>query len=169
MTHIPYRGTGPALTDLLAGRTQAFSAGTPALLPHIRSGKLRAIATGTPQRLTSLPDLATVAESGYPGFESVQWYGVLAPGATPPEIVKRIQEECPQGAALACHRRTLRQRGRHHRRRPAGGVRRLHRAAAAAVERHRPAGRDQGGLRRGKGSPSHCMDLLDQLITRRYV
>ena len=94
ITHIPYRGTGPALTDLLAGRTQAFSAGTPALLAHIRSGKLRAIATGTPNRLPSLPDVPTVAESGYKGFESVQWYGVLAPGATPPEIVKRIQEEC---------------------------------------------------------------------------
>ncbi len=94
MTHIPYRGTGPALTDLLAGRTQAFSAGTPALLPFIKSGKLRAIATGTPQRLASLPDLPTVAEQGYKGFESVQWYGIMAPGATPPEIVKRIQEEC---------------------------------------------------------------------------
>jgi tripartite-type tricarboxylate transporter receptor subunit TctC len=94
MTHIPYRGTGPALTDLLAGRTQAFSAGTPALLPYIRSGKLRAIATGTPQRLPSLPDVPTVAESGYKGFESVQWYGVMAPGATPPDIVRRIQEEC---------------------------------------------------------------------------
>jgi tripartite-type tricarboxylate transporter receptor subunit TctC len=94
MTHIPYRGTGPALTDLLAGRTQAFSAGTPALLPHIRSGKLRAIATGTPQRLASLPDLPTVAESGYRGFESVQWYGLLAPGGTPPDIIRRIQEEC---------------------------------------------------------------------------
>jgi tripartite-type tricarboxylate transporter receptor subunit TctC len=94
MTHIPYRGTGPALTDLLAGRTQAFSAGTPALLPHIRSGKLRAIATGTPQRLPSLPDVPTVAESGYKGFESVQWYGVMAPGATPAEIIRRIQEEC---------------------------------------------------------------------------
>jgi tripartite-type tricarboxylate transporter receptor subunit TctC len=94
MTHIPYRGTGPALTDLLAGRTQAFSAGTPALLQYIKSGKLRAIATGTPHRLPSLPDLPTVAESGYKDFESVQWYGVLAPGGTPPEIVKRLQEEC---------------------------------------------------------------------------
>lgn len=94
ITHIPYRGTGPALTDLLAGRTQAFSAGTPALLPYIRSGKLRAIATGTPVRLPSLPDLPTVAESGYKGFESVQWYGVLAPGGTAPEIVRRIQEAC---------------------------------------------------------------------------
>ena len=94
ITHIPYRGTGPALTDLLAGRTQAFSAGTPALLPYIRSGKLRAIATGTPQRLPSLPDLPTVAEMGYKGFESVQWYGVMVPGATPPDTIKRIQEEC---------------------------------------------------------------------------
>jgi tripartite-type tricarboxylate transporter receptor subunit TctC len=94
ITHIPYRGTGPALTDLLAGRTQAFSAGTPALLPYIRSGKLRAIATGTPQRLPSLPDVPTVAEMGYKGFESVQWYGVMAPGATPPDTIKRIQDEC---------------------------------------------------------------------------
>ena len=94
MTHIPYRGTGPALTDLLAGRTQAFSAGTPALLQHIRSGRLRAIATGTPKRLPSLPDVPTVAESGYKGFESVQWYGILAPASTPPEVVRKIQEEC---------------------------------------------------------------------------
>ena len=93
MTHIPYRGTGPALTDLLAGRTQAFSAGTPALLPHIRSGRLRAIAVGTPARLPALPDVPTVAEMGYPKFESVQWYGMLAPAATPALIVQRLQEE----------------------------------------------------------------------------
>ena len=99
ITHIPYRGTGPALTDLLAGRTQAFSAGTPALLPHIKSGKLRAIATGTPKRLPSLPDVPTVAESGYKGFESVQWYGLMAPGATPPDIIRRIQEECAKALA----------------------------------------------------------------------
>ena len=93
MTHIPYRGTGPALNDLLAGRTQAFSAGTPALLPHIRSGRLRAIAVGTPVRLPSLPDVPTVAEMGYPGFESVQWYGILAPAGTPAAIIQRLQEE----------------------------------------------------------------------------
>jgi tripartite-type tricarboxylate transporter receptor subunit TctC len=93
LTHIPYRGTGPALTDILAGVTQVFSAGTPALLQHIRSGKLRAIATGTPKRLPSLPDVPTIAESGYPGFESVQWYGLMAPAGTPPEIIKRLQEE----------------------------------------------------------------------------
>ena len=93
ITHIPYRGTGPQLTDLLAGRTQASSAGLPALLPHIRAGKLRAIAVGTPARLAALPEVPTVAEMGYPGFETSQWYGILAPAATPREVVKRLQEE----------------------------------------------------------------------------
>lgn len=93
MTHIPYRGTGPQLTDLLAGRTQASSAGLPAMLPHIRSGKLRAIAVGTPQRLAALPDVPTVAEIGFKDFETSQWYGILAPAGTPPDIVKRLQEE----------------------------------------------------------------------------
>jgi tripartite-type tricarboxylate transporter receptor subunit TctC len=93
ITHIPYRGTGPQLTDLLAGRTQASSAGLPALLPHIRSGKLRAIAVGTPQRLPALPEVPTVAEMGHKDFETSQWYGILAPAGTPPEIVKRLQEE----------------------------------------------------------------------------
>ena len=93
ITHIPYRGTGPMLTDLLAGRTQATSAGLPALLPHIKSGKLRAIAVGTAQRLPALPDVPTVAEHGFKDFETSQWYGILAPAGTPREIVKRLQEE----------------------------------------------------------------------------
>jgi tripartite-type tricarboxylate transporter receptor subunit TctC len=101
MTHIPYRGTGPALVDLLAGRTQAFSAGTPALLTHIRSGKLRCIAVGTQKRIAALPDVPTVAESGaalglgkkLDHFETSQWYGIIAPAATPPAIVKKLQEE----------------------------------------------------------------------------
>lgn len=93
ITHIPYRGTGPMLTDLLAGRTQASSAGLPALIPHIRSGKLRAIAVGTAQRLVQLPDVPTVAEMGHKDFETSQWYGILVSAGTPVEIVKRLQEE----------------------------------------------------------------------------
>ena len=93
ITHIPYRGTGPQLTDLLAGRTQASSAGLPALLPHIKSGKLRPIAVGTAQRLAQLPDVPTVAEMGYKDFETSQWYGILAPAGTPREVVTRLQEE----------------------------------------------------------------------------
>lgn len=93
ITHIPYRGTGPQLTDLLAGRTQASSAGLPALAAHIQSGKLRAIAVGTQQRVSHLPDVPTVAEMGFKDFETSQWYGMLAPAGTPADVVKRLQEE----------------------------------------------------------------------------
>ncbi len=93
ITHIPYRGTGPQLVDLLAGRTDAASAGAPALMAHIRSGKLRAIAVGTQQRLPILPETGTVAEQGYPGFETSQWYGLQVPSGTPDPIVRRIAEE----------------------------------------------------------------------------
>ncbi len=93
MTHIPYRGTGPQLTDLIAGRLQASSAGLPALASYIKSGKLRAIAVGTKQRIASLPDVPTVAEMGFKDFETSQWYGILAPAGTPPDIIKKIQEE----------------------------------------------------------------------------
>jgi tripartite-type tricarboxylate transporter receptor subunit TctC len=93
ITHIPYRGTGPQLTDLISGRTQASSAGLPALSAHIKSGKLRAIAVGTQKRILALPDVPTVAESGaalglgksLDAFETSQWYGMLAPAGTPPD------------------------------------------------------------------------------------
>jgi tripartite-type tricarboxylate transporter receptor subunit TctC len=77
--HVPYRGTGPQLTDLLAGRLQAASVGAPAILQFIKTGKLRCIATGTTQRIAQLPDVPTVAEQGWPGFEMTQWYGLMAP------------------------------------------------------------------------------------------
>jgi tripartite-type tricarboxylate transporter receptor subunit TctC len=93
MQHIAYKGTGPQLTDLLAGRTQASSAGLPALSAHIKAGTLRAIAVGTQQRVASLPDVPTVAEMGFKDFETSQWYGLLAPAGTPPAIIKRLQEE----------------------------------------------------------------------------
>jgi tripartite-type tricarboxylate transporter receptor subunit TctC len=93
ITHIPYRGTGPQLTDLLAGRTQASSAGMPALGAHIRAGKLRPIAVGTLQRISAMPDVPTVAEMGYKDFETSQWYGILAPAGTPADVVKKLQEE----------------------------------------------------------------------------
>jgi len=81
------------LADLLAGRTQAASAGLPALSAHIKSGKLRPIAVGTQSRIPTLPDVPTVAEMGYKDFETSQWYGILAPAGTPAAIVKRLQEE----------------------------------------------------------------------------
>jgi tripartite-type tricarboxylate transporter receptor subunit TctC len=88
--HVPYRGTGPQLTDLLAGRLDAASVGAPAVLQFIKAGKLRCIATGTPQRIPQLPDVPTVAEQGYPGFEMTQWYGLLAPASLPAAAADKL-------------------------------------------------------------------------------
>jgi tripartite-type tricarboxylate transporter receptor subunit TctC len=99
MEHVPYRGTGPQLVDLLAGRMQASSAGMPALGQHIRNGKLRAIAVGTAQRIPALPDVPTVAELGYPNFETSQWYGMLVPAGTPGSVIARLHEESRKALA----------------------------------------------------------------------
>ena len=90
--HVPYKGTGPNLIDLVAGRTQITSAGTPPLMPHVKSGKLRVVAVGTAKRLHSMPDVKTVAEQGFPGFEASQWYGLNAPAKTPPAIIKQLAD-----------------------------------------------------------------------------
>ena len=91
--HVPYRGTGPMLTDLMAGRLQAASVGAPALLQFIKAGTLRCIATGTTTRLLQLPDVPTVAEQGYKGFEMTQWYGLLAPSKWPKANIAKLEAE----------------------------------------------------------------------------
>ncbi len=83
MLHVPYRGTGPQLTDLMGGRLDAAAVGAPAVMQFIKAGKLRCIATGSAQRLPQLPEVPTVAEQGFPGFEMTQWYGMLAPASLP--------------------------------------------------------------------------------------
>ncbi|AEG91802.1 Bug family tripartite tricarboxylate transporter substrate binding protein [Ramlibacter tataouinensis] len=93
ITHIPYKGTGPQLTDLLAGRLEAASVGASAILQHIKTGKLRCIATGSAQRLPQLPEVPTVAEQGFPGFEMTQWYGMLAPASMAQGHVDRLAAE----------------------------------------------------------------------------
>ena len=101
LLHIPYRGTVPATTDLLGGQIQVLFTGAPALLGHIKSGQLRALAVSSPQRLEALPDVPTVAEAGYPGFEADQWYGVVAPAGTPPEIVRKLNAQINLALASA--------------------------------------------------------------------
>jgi tripartite-type tricarboxylate transporter receptor subunit TctC len=98
VVHVPYKGTGPNLVDLVAGRTQMTAAGTPPLLPHVKAGKLRVIAVGSAKRLAILPEVATVAEQGYSGFETSQWYGINAPAKTPPEIIKRLADAAAHAA-----------------------------------------------------------------------
>jgi tripartite-type tricarboxylate transporter receptor subunit TctC len=101
MVHVPYRGTGPMLTDLMAGRLQAASVGAPALLSFIKAGKLRCIATGTAQRLPQLPDVPTVAEQGFKGFEMTQWYGLLAPKKWPAANIAKLETEAIKAARSA--------------------------------------------------------------------
>lgn len=96
--HVPYRGTGPMLTDLMAGRLQAASVGAPALLAFIKAGKLRCIATGTTQRLPQLPDVPTVAEQGFKGFEMTQWYGLMAPRKWPAPALAKLEAEAMKAA-----------------------------------------------------------------------
>lgn len=96
--HVPYRGTGPMLTDLISGRLQAAAVGAPALLQFIKAGKLRCIATGTSQRLPQLPDVPTVAEQGFKGFEMTQWYGLLAPSKWPKAHVAKLEVEAIKAA-----------------------------------------------------------------------
>ena len=91
--HVPYKGTGPMLTDLLSGQTQITYNGVLPLVPHAKAGKLRVIAVGSPKRLAILPDAPTIDESGFPGFETSQWYGVLAPAATPPAIIAKLNAD----------------------------------------------------------------------------
>jgi len=93
MVHVPYRGTGPQLTDLLAGRLDAASVGAPAILQFIKTGKLRCLATGSKNRLPQLPDVPTVAEQGFPGFEMTQWYGLMAPANLAPAHADKLALE----------------------------------------------------------------------------
>ncbi len=91
--HVPYRGTGPMLTDLMAGRLDAAAVGAPALLPFIKAGKLRCVATGSSTRLPLLPDVPTLAEQGFKGFEMTQWYGLLAPSKMAKANLDKLEKE----------------------------------------------------------------------------
>jgi len=93
MTHVPYKGSAPAVTDLIGGQVQLMFDNLPSALPHIKAGKLRAIAVTSLVRAPALPDVPTIAESGYPGFEASSWFGLLAPAGTKPEIVAKINAE----------------------------------------------------------------------------
>jgi tripartite-type tricarboxylate transporter receptor subunit TctC len=93
MTHVPYKGTGPATVDLLAGQVQLSMPNILTAMPHIRAGTLRALGVTGPRRAGALPDVPTIAEAGLPGYESVQWYGMLAPAGTPAAVVNKLQAE----------------------------------------------------------------------------
>ena len=93
MVHIPYKGTAPAITDVLAGHVSLMFNSMPSVLPHVRAGKLKGIAVGSAKRSPAAPDIPTVAESGVPGFQYVTWYGIFGPAALPKNIVAKLNGE----------------------------------------------------------------------------
>jgi len=93
LTHVPYKGLAPALTDLLSGQVQLMFSSTVAITPHIQSGRLRALAVTSSKRSPLLPQIPTLSESGLPGYEAGSWYGLLVPAGTPEPIIQRLNQE----------------------------------------------------------------------------
>ncbi len=93
LLHVPYKGAGPAVTDLLGGRLNLMFENLPTILPHVRSGKLRMLAVGTKQRSALAPEFPTIVEEGVPGYDSATVFGVLAPAKTPPAVIVRLNRE----------------------------------------------------------------------------
>src|SRR5215813_11520743 len=105
LVHVPYRGEGPAMVDVLAGRIQFVVASVPAVLSHIRAGELRALCVNADHRLTVLPDVPTSAEAGLPGYKTYNWYALFAPLGTPEPIVQRLDEALIKAEATPAMRK----------------------------------------------------------------
>jgi tripartite-type tricarboxylate transporter receptor subunit TctC len=93
MTHIPYRGAGPAMNDVIPGRVDLIFDNVSSILPHVKSGSVRGLAVTTARRIAAAPDLPTIAETGVPGFDVSSWFALFAPARTPPEIIARINRD----------------------------------------------------------------------------
>ena len=97
LVHVPYKGSGPMLTDLIGGQIQATFNGLPSLMGQIKGGTLRPLAVGSADRSKVLPNVPTLSESGYKGFETSQWYGIIVPAGTPQPVIDRLQKEIARG------------------------------------------------------------------------
>lgn len=109
--HIPYKGFNLAFGDLIAGQVQLFMSSVPTVIGQIRSGKLRALAVTSLQRSEELPDTPTIAESGFPGFEAITWFGVLAPAATPQPILNQLNKEINQAISTNAFKAKMKSEG----------------------------------------------------------
>ncbi len=111
LTHVPYKGSGPAITDLISGQIQAMLLTMPAVMPYVKGGKVRAIATSGARRSPALPELPTIAEAGVPGYEYTPWYGMFGPGALPKPLIARLNSAVNRALADAGVREKLAQQG----------------------------------------------------------
>ena len=146
LVHVPYRGSGPAVIDLVAGRITMMFDATPSLLPHITSGKLRPLAAASPQRHRLLPDVPSFAELGYPEMDIALWYGVVAPGNTPAPIVQRLNAELARIVDMPDIRKSLTEQGADVQGGTRRRLRRVHAPGVCALERGGEAGGDQAGM-----------------------
>lgn len=111
MSHVPYRGSAPAITDLIGGQTTCMFDNLPSAMPHIKSGALRAVAVTTAKRSAALPKVPTIAESGVAGYDASSWFGMWAPASVPASLVGRLNEEIRQILVQAEVRQTLKEQG----------------------------------------------------------
>ena len=93
ITHVPYRGAAPAVTDLIAGQIDGVVDNPPTVLPHIQAGRLRPLAVAASRRMALLPEVPTAAEAGVANYEASSWFGIAAPAGTPPEVIARLHKE----------------------------------------------------------------------------
>ncbi|HEY2185206.1 MAG TPA: tripartite tricarboxylate transporter substrate binding protein [Xanthobacteraceae bacterium] len=111
MVHVPYAGSPPAITDLLAGRVQVFFSPVSTVLPHVRAGQLVALASTEARRSAAMPELPTMAEAGVPGFEAGLWFGLLAPAGTPSDVVAKLNRAANEALQADEVRKALAQQG----------------------------------------------------------
>ena len=157
MTHVPYRGTALAVGDLLGGQLTMVFGDPISVLPHIKSGKLRALAVTSLERSPVAPDVPTVAESGYPGFEALAWHGILAPAKTPPAVIRKLNEEIVKALKEPATKRAAGQPGHADRRQHAGGIRRLHPEGHRHLEGRGGGSEGDGGVVLGRATPWRVM------------
>src|SRR5258705_2097807 len=112
MTHVPYKGAGPAVTDLMGGSVDCFFGNTQAVGGLVTAGRLRPLAVTSPQRLANFPNVPTVAELGYPGFDAATWSGLVAPAGTPPAIINRLNAEANKALGSSQMKAKLHENGR---------------------------------------------------------
>ncbi len=143
MLHVPYRGSAPAVTDLLGGQVQSMFDNAPSALPHVQGGRLRAVAITSPQRSPLLPDVPTLAESGFVGFDVQSWFGLAAPAGTPRAVVERLNAELNKLVATPEVSKRLAEMGAT----PATGTPEQMRSFAAAEQRRWQAVVRQSGAR----------------------
>jgi tripartite-type tricarboxylate transporter receptor subunit TctC len=111
IVHVPYKGAGPAMVDVLSGQIQLYFATMPAAMPHVKSGKLAPVAVTSARRSQALPDLPTIAEAGAAGYEASTWYGVLAQAHAPPAVIARLHENIVKILAVSGTRERLADQG----------------------------------------------------------